>query len=248
MRTLIVTALLGMARAYVHLTVEVIDPNTAAGDVLALRGEGLGLTWTKGTLLSTSNEDTCSASGPRADCGFVGIGMCVSFLSCASFTFVRIGFLFQDRLSLCPRFLISFPNLLPAQDEASCVARGCCWSPLQPNPSNQPWCFRKSNTSTKWTFDADIAPDEAGKVAEMKALRNDIKWQIGANMRVTLPSLPGNYTVELYPHFDSVVGRYEVTPNIRSPQLGNTRRLFIEHFHSYFASHILCIRAFSIFQ
>ncbi len=134
----------------------------------------------------------------------------------ATVFFFKIGFL------LAQRFLISFPNL--PRDEAGCVSRGCCWFPLQPNPSNLPWCFRKSNTSTKWTFDADIAPDEAGKVAEIKALRNDSKWQIGANMRVTLPHLPGNYTVELYPHFDSVVGRYEVTPNIRSPQLGNTRR------------------------
>ena len=22
-----------------------------------------------------------------------------------------------------------------------CVAAGCCWSPVDPNPSNLPWCF-----------------------------------------------------------------------------------------------------------
>ena len=26
-------------------------------------------------------------------------------------------------------------------DEGTCTAAGCCWSPVDPNPGNSPWCF-----------------------------------------------------------------------------------------------------------
>ena len=28
--------------------------------------------------------------------------------------------------------------------KANCEASGCCWEPLDPNPNNYPWCFKKS--------------------------------------------------------------------------------------------------------
>jgi len=28
-------------------------------------------------------------------------------------------------------------------DQSSCEASGCCWSPVDPNPDNYPWCFHK---------------------------------------------------------------------------------------------------------
>lgn len=28
-------------------------------------------------------------------------------------------------------------------DEQGCVAKGCCWGPVTPNPDNLPWCFQK---------------------------------------------------------------------------------------------------------
>eukprot|EP01013_Petalomonas_cantuscygni_P031379 TRINITY_DN57584_c0_g1_i1.p1 TRINITY_DN57584_c0_g1~~TRINITY_DN57584_c0_g1_i1.p1 ORF type:complete len:512 (+),score=89.60 TRINITY_DN57584_c0_g1_i1:36-1538(+) len=30
-------------------------------------------------------------------------------------------------------------------DQEKCVAKGCCWEPINPNPSNYPWCFNKGN-------------------------------------------------------------------------------------------------------
>mgnify|MGYP001998778939 CR=1 FL=1 len=32
--------------------------------------------------------------------------------------------------------------------QEQCEASGCCWSPVDPNPDNQPWCFKKENAKT----------------------------------------------------------------------------------------------------
>jgi len=32
-------------------------------------------------------------------------------------------------------------------DQGSCEARGCCWSPVNPNPGNAPWCFYSGSSS-----------------------------------------------------------------------------------------------------
>ena len=32
--------------------------------------------------------------------------------------------------------------------QQDCEAAGCCWSPVDPNPDNQPWCFKKENAKT----------------------------------------------------------------------------------------------------
>lgn len=29
----------------------------------------------------------------------------------------------------------------------TCAAAGCCWLPVNPNPNNEPWCFKKSGPS-----------------------------------------------------------------------------------------------------
>lgn len=29
----------------------------------------------------------------------------------------------------------------PLISQSKCEAKGCCWSPVQPNPLNKPWCF-----------------------------------------------------------------------------------------------------------
>jgi len=33
------------------------------------------------------------------------------------------------------------------KNQQSCEAGGCCWSPVNPNPSNLPWCFHQSSPS-----------------------------------------------------------------------------------------------------
>ena len=33
------------------------------------------------------------------------------------------------------------PQQCCRMDEGSCTAAGCCWSPVDPNPENLPWCF-----------------------------------------------------------------------------------------------------------
>merc|ERR550532_3161454 len=30
-------------------------------------------------------------------------------------------------------------------DESTCVSKGCCWNPVDPNPHNYPWCFNKGS-------------------------------------------------------------------------------------------------------
>jgi alpha-D-xyloside xylohydrolase len=42
--------------------------------------------------------------------------------------------------------------------QSTCVAKGCCWSPVDPNPSNQPWCFY---------------PDEGSPVCTISGTRQD---------------------------------------------------------------------------
>lgn len=38
------------------------------------------------------------------------------------------------------------------KDQGSCVSSGCCWSPVQPNPNNYPWCFYPAAAKpTQWT-------------------------------------------------------------------------------------------------
>ena len=41
--------------------------------------------------------------------------------------------------------------------EASCMAVGCCWAPLSPNPNNEPWCFLRQNGPNNVTLKADPA-------------------------------------------------------------------------------------------
>jgi len=54
-------------------------------------------------------------------------------------------------LSLSSLLLCSSPTCSPTQrqdceedDQQSCENKGCCWDPVNPNPLNQPWCYKAS--------------------------------------------------------------------------------------------------------
>ena len=34
------------------------------------------------------------------------------------------------------------PRIDCFDSQQACLAKGCCWSPVTPNPSNLPWCFQ----------------------------------------------------------------------------------------------------------
>ncbi|CAJ1447295.1 unnamed protein product, partial [Effrenium voratum] len=56
-------------------------------------------------------------------------------------------------------------------DEDSCRAASCCWSPVDPNPGNLPWCFFSNRTMQSCTLGGDVKePFSDAEVAEVLKL------------------------------------------------------------------------------
>merc|ERR1719367_66284 len=69
----------------------------------------------------------------------------------------------QDKCSVADEDRIDCGTFGTQQPE--CESNGCCWKPVDPNPSNLPWCFYSSDyhdpcTELTWTADDPGFTDE----------------------------------------------------------------------------------------
>lgn len=92
------------------------------------------------------------------------------------------------------------------------------------NPSN--------STEYMWTGTFSYTSISVGSIVEMKPLKGDVSWSIGANFQVRLQS--ESSSVSIYPWFYSKHGEYKVIGSLFSPQLNNTRDIIVYTPPSYY--------------
>jgi len=88
------------------------------------------------------------------------------------------------------------------------------------------------DTNYLWTATLSYNQTQVGNIVEMKPLKGDVSWSIGANFQVKLPEVSS--TTAFYPWFLSKQGAYEVIGSLYSPQLNNTRDIIVYTPPSYY--------------
>jgi len=90
------------------------------------------------------------------------------------------------------------------------------------------------STSNKylWTYTLSYNSSNVGSMLQMKPLKSDSTWSMGANFQVTLPR--DSSSVAIYPWFYTGAGQYQVVGSVFSPQLNNTRDIIIYTPPSYY--------------
>merc|ERR1712093_492518 len=83
-----------------------------------------------------------------------------------------------------------------------------------------------------WTVTLPYNASSAGQTLEMKPLKGDVSWSIGANFQVRIPN--ESSSVAIYPWFWSHSGNYEVIGSVYSPQLNNTIQIVVYTPPSYY--------------
>jgi glucoamylase len=94
-----------------------------------------------------------------------------------------------------PSFRVDCGAVGTGADE--CTQAGCCWAPVNPNPSNQPWCFKPGSEVQTCSLKAE--PKEPFTAAEVSQIEQNllanVNWK-GSGMVVAAPdpNTPGgNY-------------------------------------------------------
>lgn len=72
--------------------------------------------------------------------------------------------------------------------QSDCEAASCCWSPVDPNPSNVPWCYKKAGSVKTCTFKGEpsqpFSDDEVKEIQGLFEANLDIQ---GSGMVVAAP-------------------------------------------------------------
>jgi len=89
------------------------------------------------------------------------------------------------------------------------------------------------DTSNRYCVTLKYTSDRAQQTLQVKALIDDSDWSVGSNSFIVLPEQSGG-TITIYPWFYNGQGTVERIFNIASPQLNNTRNLWVYLPPSYY--------------